>query len=1050
MRQADNVMVRRPNVIEPRPGFGKWPNPSTGSLPTTTPSEVTEALGDVFVFSENASTGQRDLRAMKSEKNFSDVGSSIDSGYYGTSFVEAGEAFYFTTSTGVKRVSGLKPSDTVSDAGLEALDSCLISTTFSSEFAISFTYADKAAREGASVVADDVGKYALQSDDGTIWRLTSNTPSWLEQQTMLSKDACSVAYRVVIRRDDGNGRVRRSNPSGRAIIRKDSSLDGKRMNVVFYNITLPPWVKAGDTFEFYRSPVIATDVATPSDEMFLSMEVKVTDAMVAAKVLGESVGGNAYRPAPDNTLDSALGAALYTNASQFGIGKANMPPPMVSTMSEFQGCVFSGNVTYPYSKTLKIKDIAGATTGASAPEAEFTGLQMGTVVGRIGVDAGSGGAWAATKTVSQITDISGLKVGMAITDVFSSLVAYEGPWSDSTHFYADTIIEAIETVGTPPTATYNLLLSKAVKATNATPTTVAVYDSVAVDGVPFYYTFPTGDSLAPMVTASSLGSYKAFTGLSIDVVSERLAWAITSYFTNLGTSAVAASVYRDVKGEITIGLYRPHMSSDPYTTEISVTNTRSSEAVESEGEPAARHKPSRVIYSRPDLPGACPVLNHIDVGRSSARVLALEAGEESIYVFKEDGIWRISGFPTDSWRVDKVSHARLLHPKATCVLDSTVYAWTDRGVMSLTGPGALPISDQFIGESIADKESLYAGSMNSGGAGTFMVASPSLGAVILALPSDIAQDASEEWWVFCVKTGAWTRWDMMAYAACYSHDGAPPSDPDGTALPSQKSSGQLVFAKKSYTPDPTINKFDLRAERVVLEGTFEESLSSDAIFGWGIMYTPLAVPLDISGSTVTADASSVGQWIPRAHDVVSFGTPDFFSVVGNTTLSTEEVVTAGGDTILTLDGSTIFDDTVDSYSFVLDGEPGITSTSTMFVWEGFTSEVMFQAHVGNPHKASNWRNMQVHLQECGKPSFTDASVHMGASNEWTTAPKTVTAKVLKTDEEIKQTRPVVSLVPRDVRRSATLYPYFRVAGSGWKWASAGITLEYNKKGRPSR
>ena len=576
--------------------------------------------------------------------------------------------------------------------------------------------------------------------------------------------------------------------------------------------------------------------------------------------------------------------------------------------------------------------------------------------------------------------------------------------------------------------------------------------------------FSAGDTIFSLLGTSNLDYYRAFTGLSIDTVSRSLAWAITSNFNKAGTSEVAASVFENTKGEITVNLFRPHLSASPYASTFSVSSSRGSAVepnLETNLSSASSDKVARLVYAKPGLPEAWPLLNYMDIGEDSRPILALRAGEESLYVFKEDGIWRVTGFPSDSWRVDRVSHARLLHPKATCVLDETVFAWTDRGVLSLTGPSTLPVSSPLIGNLLSDKEALYAPGVSSG-QGTRMFASPSLGMVFLCLPLDLAQEASEEWWAFSTKTGAWSRWTMDSYAACYSADGAPASFPNGFASGTQKSSGQILFAKKAQLPtdddgnpvDTSVSVFDIRSQRVLAEGTPFESLAADGIFAWGFPFADLSVAADISGKDVTFDAASIGQWVPRANDVLAFDlsspTSPKFVVQGTATLSTEQVFTSSGEAIYTADGSVIFDDSVDSYTVTLDSDPGITSSTSLAVWESITSEVMFQAHVGNPHAASNWRNMEVHLQECGVPFLTDAKVAMGASNESTTSPSTVDATVLKTSAQISQTRPVISLIPRDVRRSSTLYPYFRVSGAGWSWCSAGISLEYNKKGRPSR
>ena len=45
-----------------------------------------------------------------------------------------------------------------------------------------FTFADSTAREagtGYTIVAADVGKFARQTDDNSIWMLTATTPTWV-------------------------------------------------------------------------------------------------------------------------------------------------------------------------------------------------------------------------------------------------------------------------------------------------------------------------------------------------------------------------------------------------------------------------------------------------------------------------------------------------------------------------------------------------------------------------------------------------------------------------------------------------------------------------------------------------------------------------------------------------------------------------------------------------------------------------------------------------------------------------------------------------------
>jgi len=92
----------------------------------------------------------------------------------------------------------------------------------------------------------------------------------------------------------------------------------------------------------------------------------------------------------DTILDTQLGAALYTNASQEGILAQNEPPPACKVLGSFQGTTFFANVSRPAEKLLKllltpsVNDtiaIAGVTFTAKAAETIASGFfdQSGTL-----------------------------------------------------------------------------------------------------------------------------------------------------------------------------------------------------------------------------------------------------------------------------------------------------------------------------------------------------------------------------------------------------------------------------------------------------------------------------------------------------------------------------------------------------------------------------------------------------------------------------------------------------------------------------------------------
>lgn len=102
-------------------------------------------------------------------------------------------------------------------------------------------------------------------------------------------------------------------------------------------------------------------------------------------------------------------------------------------------------------------------------------------------------------------------------------------------------------------------------------------------------------------------------------------------------------------------------------------------------------KSNRVYYSKFLQPDAVPISNFFDVGAADNQILRIFPLRDSLFVFKEDGLYRISGDSPFSLELFDNSFI-LLAPDSVAVSNNVLYAWTTQGVQSLTEGGSTTIS----------------------------------------------------------------------------------------------------------------------------------------------------------------------------------------------------------------------------------------------------------------------------------------------------------------------------------------------------------------------
>lgn len=90
--------------------------------------------------------------------------------------------------------------------------------------------------------------------------------------------------------------------------------------------------------------------------------------------------------------------------------------------------------------------------------------------------------------------------------------------------------------------------------------------------------------------------------------------------------------------------------------------------------------PNGLAWSKPFQPESVPLPNQVQVGSKSASILRIIPLKDSLIIFKEDGIYRLTGF-YPSFDVELLdSSARLIGSETPAILNNQIYCLTDQGV----------------------------------------------------------------------------------------------------------------------------------------------------------------------------------------------------------------------------------------------------------------------------------------------------------------------------------------------------------------------------------
>lgn len=480
-----------------------------------------------------------------------------------------------------------------------------------------------------------------------------------------------VGYRIAFVEKDANNNLLIGSPSGRCMSTNTHATDSTN---VWVFVTLPSWVTAGMYLRVYRTRQFESTV-DPGDEMNLVKEVQLT----AAHISDGTYSGEDSQP------DDFRGVALYTNnSSGEGILQANEPPPMCNDIAFWNNRTWFANTAQPQRVFL---DLLGTGKGASGS----TGIKLGdtlTIAGQkyVGYFTGDGETFPTLDYVGfpVYSSSYGTATFGSVSQDIESTARYlinaintEGSPSQSIRAYyvsgandvpGKIVIEASE----PNTAPFSVTIDSYAQqiqsltrvGTTVTVTTVSMHGKEVGDTVLISATTPNANFSVGTKTVTSRPNNYTFT------------------YTEAGTATTVSGVIPNYRVKITSP--NPGLAWNP---ELPKTDGTSGFTVESEAE----IEPQRLYYSKIQQPEAVPLVNWIDVGIKGRKILRIIALRDKLFVFKEDGIYLVSGeapFATDL--LDNTVH--LLAPDTACTVSNQIFGLTNQGVVSVSESGVNVVS----------------------------------------------------------------------------------------------------------------------------------------------------------------------------------------------------------------------------------------------------------------------------------------------------------------------------------------------------------------------
>lgn len=175
-----------------------------------------------------------------------------------------------------------------------------------------------------------------------------------------------------------------------------------------------------------------------------------------------------------------------------------------------------------------------------------------------------------------------------------------------------------------------------------------------------------------------------------------------------------------------------------------------------------------LMYSKSQVPEAVPTANILYAGSAAKKILRVIPLRDSLFILKEDGVYRCTGTGPGNFSIDLLdSTAILVAPESAVALNNKIHALTTQGVVAISDSGVEVISRPIENKIIP----LFGSAFSALQSYSFGVGYESDRKYILWTVSSSSDTSATQAFVWNVFTRTWTRWTRpQAHALILSSD----------------------------------------------------------------------------------------------------------------------------------------------------------------------------------------------------------------------------------------------------------------------------------------
>lgn len=171
----------------------------------------------------------------------------------------------------------------------------------------------------------------------------------------------------------------------------------------------------------------------------------------------------------------------------------------------------------------------------------------------------------------------------------------------------------------------------------------------------------------------------------------------------------------------------------------------------------AETKKNAIYISKQGKPDAVPLTNVLFAGSAAYDIKRIVPLRDSLFIFKDDGIYKIIGQTPGNFYVDLLDDTtKLLAPDTAVNLNNTIYCLTNQGVASVSDTGVSIVSRPIEGDLLTLFGANLTGVQNL----SWGVSYQSDRKYLLGVISNAGDTTPSQIYVYNLFTDAWTRWPL--------------------------------------------------------------------------------------------------------------------------------------------------------------------------------------------------------------------------------------------------------------------------------------------------